>query len=63
LYKPGVFANISIDGGGGVGGPIVRQKIAAGRHTIKFLDPATGEARDTQSIDVKDGQTVSVRER
>jgi eukaryotic-like serine/threonine-protein kinase len=61
-YKPGPYANISIDGGGGIPGPIFHRKVSAGPHTIKFIDPETGEVLDTQTVDVSDGQTRDVTE-
>ena len=59
-YKPGPYANISIDGSGGMPGPIFRRKIAAGRHVIRFLDPQTGDTLDTQTVTVDDGQLAEV---
>jgi serine/threonine-protein kinase len=61
-YKPGPYANISIDGGGGIPGPIFHRKISAGPHTIKFLDPGTGEVLDTQTVEVSDGQSLEMTE-
>jgi hypothetical protein len=63
-YKPGgTYANISIDGAPGEPGPIYNRQLAAGRHTIKFLDPKTGQVLDEQTITVEDGKPLEVRQR
>jgi hypothetical protein len=62
LYKPGPYANISIDDGGALPGPIYKKKIGTGSHTIKFLDPKDGTVLDTQTIDVFDGAETKVRQ-
>jgi eukaryotic-like serine/threonine-protein kinase len=62
-YKPGIYANITIDDSGPIPGPILRPRpIAAGRHTIRFIHPQTGDVLDTQVIDIDDGQKVEVRQ-
>jgi serine/threonine protein kinase len=62
-YKPGTYAVISIDGSPGEPGPIFKRKLAAGRHTIKFLHPKDGTVLDEQTITVEDGQPLEVRQR
>jgi serine/threonine-protein kinase len=62
-YKPGPYANISIDGGGSLPGPIFKRKIAAGAHVVTFLDPVTGDVLDQQDVLVVDGQTANVAQR
>jgi hypothetical protein len=63
-YKPGgTYANISIDGAPGEPGPIYKRQLAAGRHTIKFLDPKTGQVLDEQTITVEDEKPLEVRQR
>jgi hypothetical protein len=59
-YKPGPYANIAIDGGSPLPGPIIKRKIAAGRHTISFIDPLNGDVLDTQTVTVTDGETLVV---
>jgi hypothetical protein len=56
------FALISIDGANPLSPP-VHKKLAAGRHVIRFLDPTNGNALDTQSIELADGQKLTVIER
>jgi hypothetical protein len=62
LYKPGPYANISIDDGGALPGPIYKKKIGAGTHTIKFLDPKDGTVLDTQTIEITDGKVTTVKQ-
>jgi eukaryotic-like serine/threonine-protein kinase len=62
-YKPGIYANITIDDSGPIPGPILRPRpIAAGRHTIKFIHPQTGEVLDTQVVVISDGEKLEVRQ-
>jgi serine/threonine-protein kinase len=63
LYKPGPYANISIDDGPALPGPIFKRKVTAGRHTIKFLDPRSGDVLDTQAVEVTDGDVAKVQQR
>jgi len=58
----GPYANISIDGSGAVPGPILKKKLSAGPHVIKWFDPQTGALRDTQTITVHDGDKLDVVE-
>ncbi len=63
-YKPGIFANITIDDGNPIPGPILRPRsLPAGRHTIKFIHPQTGDVLDTQTVTIDDGKTAEVRQR
>jgi len=62
LYKEGVYANISIDGGPAQNGPLVNHKLPAGRHTISFIAP-NGDVRDKQNITVEPNKKITVRER
>lgn len=62
-YKPGPYANISIDDGPALPGPLFRRKVAAGRHTIKFLDAKTGEILDEQTVEVHDTDALTIRQR
>ncbi|HEY5921654.1 MAG TPA: protein kinase [Kofleriaceae bacterium] len=62
-FKQGIYANITIDDGAAFPGPVLKpRKIAAGRHTIKFLHPQSGEVLDTQTVTIEDGETVEVRQ-
>ena len=54
-FKPGTYANISIDGGNSMPGPLFKQHVTAGSHTIRYLDPKSGEVLDTQTIEMTDG--------
>jgi len=63
LYKPGPYANISIDDGAALPGPIYKRKISAGRHSIKFLDPKSGDVLDTQTVEISDGNITKVEQR
>jgi hypothetical protein len=61
-YKPGRYANITVDDNA-IPGPVLRPRaIAAGRHTIKFIEPQSGEVLDTQTITVEDAKTVEIRQ-
>jgi hypothetical protein len=60
-YKGDKYALISIDGGPSVAGPLNKQKLAAGPHTIRWYE-ATGQLRDTQTITVHDGDKLTVIE-
>lgn len=62
-YKPGPYANISIDDGPALPGPIFRRKLAAGRHTIKFLDAKSGEVLDEQTVELADNEALTIRQR
>jgi hypothetical protein len=62
LFKPGLYANISIDDAPAIPGPIFKKKLVAGRHTIKFLDPKSGDVLDTQTIDITDGNLTTVKQ-
>ena len=62
-FKPGVYANISVDFGNGESPPINHRKLAAGHHVIRFLDPTQGTVLDTQQIDLVDGQKLVVIQR
>ena len=57
------YANVVIDGSLAGVTPLFKRKIAAGHHVIRFLDPASGSAIDTQAIDVVDGQHLTITER
>ena len=59
----GPYANISIDGAGAVPGPVIKKKLPAGAHKIQWLDPGTGDVRDTQTITVHDGDNLTINER
>jgi serine/threonine-protein kinase len=62
-YKPGPYAEITVDGDP-IPGPVIRaRKIAAGRHTIRFLDPKTKDVLDEQVITIGDAETIDVRQR
>lgn len=61
-YKPGPYANISIDDGPALPGPLFKRKVSAGRHSIKFLDAKTGDVLDEQSVDVHDGDALTIRQ-
>ncbi|HSD86468.1 MAG TPA: serine/threonine-protein kinase [Kofleriaceae bacterium] len=63
LYKPGPYANISIDDGPALPGPIFKRKLAAGRHTIKFLDPRSGDVLDMQTVEITDANVTKVEQR
>ena len=58
-YKSEKFVNGTLDGHA-VTLPLINKKIAAGKHTIVFSDPQTGEALDTQSFTITDGQKLVV---
>jgi len=51
---------VTIDDGGPLAPPINRKKLPAGRHTVKFYDGKSSALLDTQTIDLGDGQHVTV---
>jgi len=59
----GPYSNIVIDRGVPLAPPINKKKLAAGRHTIQFMDPEKGTVLDTQTIELVDGQAVTVTQR
>jgi eukaryotic-like serine/threonine-protein kinase len=61
-FSGDTYSNVTLDGEQ-VTPPINKRKIAAGRHVIKFFHPKTSELLDTQTIDIKDGEHVDVRQR
>ena len=61
-YKPGRYANITVDDNA-IPGPVLKPRaLTAGRHTIKFIEPQTGEVLDTQAVTIEDGKTLEVRQ-
>ena len=59
----GPYSNVVIDHGGPLAPPINKKQLAAGRHTIQFLDPEHGTVLDTQTIELADGQLLTVTQR
>ncbi len=58
-FKDGKYTNGTLDGHA-VTLPKFHEKIAAGTHTIVFTDPASGNALDTQTFTVAEGQSVTI---
>lgn len=54
-----VFSNITLDGDQLVP-PVFNKKLAAGKHTIKFYHPKSGDLLDTQVIELHDGEHLNV---
>ncbi|MFT3696638.1 MAG: serine/threonine-protein kinase [Kofleriaceae bacterium] len=53
------FSNVTLDGDQLVP-PVYNKKLSAGKHTIKFFHPKSGELLDTQVIEIHDGEHVNV---
>jgi hypothetical protein len=60
--KVGVYSTISIDGAPAKPGPMLKTKLSAGSHTIKWYTPE-GELLDTQTIEVEDGKRYDIIQR
>jgi serine/threonine-protein kinase len=54
------YANVVIDGASIGPTPQMHYKIAAGAHTVKFLDPTNGAVLATQTITVHDGDHLAL---
>jgi hypothetical protein len=61
-FKGDVYRLISIDGAPGLNPPVIKRRLHAGQHTIRFIDPQSSQVLDTQTIDLADGQTITVTE-
>ena len=55
ILSAGTYRNVSIDGKSVGPTPINKRKLAAGPHTIEFLDPETNQVVATKQIVVEDG--------
>ncbi|MBV8763048.1 MAG: serine/threonine protein kinase [Deltaproteobacteria bacterium] len=61
-FKGDKYTNTTIDGQQ-IPVPAFHQKIGAGKHTVVFSDPATGQELDRQTFTVADGQSVTITQR
>ena len=61
IHFKGHFANISIDGGPSMPGPLNKQHLAAGPHTVRWYE-GTGELRNTKTFTVRDGDKLTIDE-
>jgi hypothetical protein len=58
--KNGLFYNLLIDGVSVVS-PHINKPISAGTHTVVFLDPKTGQVLRQTTIQVHDGDKITVQ--
>jgi len=58
----GTYLQVVIDGKPIGPTPLVKRKLAAGKHTVQLLAPDTSQTVVEQGIDVADGQHVTVRQ-
>jgi hypothetical protein len=63
LGPAGSYVQVSVDSAPAVPTPALRVPVHAGKHVVQFQDPKDGHVIYTETVNVADGQTVTVQPR